>query len=89
MIDFDRDGRLSAGGLPTCAAERVAHAGAAEARQICPGAIVGSGRVEVQVGGATAGSALTLFNGPPQEGNPTVVLHARFSAGGGQVRAPC
>jgi len=87
VIDFDRDGRLTAGGLPTCAAERVANAGPVAARQICPGAIVGSGRVEAQVAGATTSSALTLFNGPLQEGNPTVVLHARFDAGGGQVLA--
>ena len=31
-LDFDRDGRLSAAGLPTCAAERVADASAEEAR---------------------------------------------------------
>jgi len=87
VIDFDRDGRLSAGGLPVCGAAQIANAGPAEARKICPGAIVGSGTVEVQVGSATSSSVLTLFNGQPQEGNPSVILHARFDAAAGQVLA--
>ena len=33
VIDFDRDGRLSAGGLPACPPERIANAGSAEARR--------------------------------------------------------
>jgi hypothetical protein len=81
VIDFDRDGRLSPGGLPICPPERVANASPAEARQACAGAIVGRGRVEAVIGlaGGTVpvSSPLTIFNGPPQEGNPTVVLHAR------------
>jgi hypothetical protein len=81
VIDFDRDGRLSSGGLPTCPAERVAHASTAQARRLCAGAIVGSGHIEalVDLGGApvVAASPLTLFNGPPQDGNPTVILHAQ------------
>jgi hypothetical protein len=84
VVEFDRDGRLSAGGLPTCPAERVANAGTAEARRICAGAIVGTGRIEaaVELGGAPVivGAPLTLFNGPPQDGEPTVILHARIVA---------
>jgi hypothetical protein len=80
-VDFDRDGRLSAGGLPTCAPERVANASTAEARAACAGAIVGNGRVEALIeipnGTIPASSPLTIFNGPPQEGKPTVVLHAQ------------
>jgi hypothetical protein len=84
VIDFDRDGRLTPGGLPTCPAEQVAQAGPEEARQACAGAIVGTGRIEAVVtaggGEVRTSSALTLFNGPPQAGNPTVILHARFTA---------
>ena len=82
-VDFDRDGRLSAGGLPVCPAARVAEAGPREARQTCGGAIVGTGHFEALVdlpgGTAVASSALTIFNGPRQEGNPTVILHARIA----------
>jgi hypothetical protein len=90
-IDFDRDGRLSAGGLATCPPESIAASDPAEARQACAAAIVGSGRIEalLDAGGSTlpARSALTLFNGPPQEGKPTVILHARFEAPADQTLA--
>lgn len=80
-VDFDRDGRLSAGGLPTCDPARIADASPSRARQICPGAIVGKGHVaaliEVGAGTVRARSALTIFNGPPHNGAPTVVLHAQ------------
>jgi hypothetical protein len=81
VLDFDRDGRLDAGGLPTCAPERIADASVEEARSICKGAIVGTGKIEALVGLASGpvptSSPLTLFNGPRQNGNPTVVVHAR------------
>ena len=81
-IDFDRDGRLSVGGLATCPPESVSSASPAAARRVCAAAIVGSGRIEalIDLGGhaTPAASPLTLFNGPPQEGHPTVILHARF-----------
>jgi hypothetical protein len=83
VIDFDRDGRLSAGGLPVCPAERVSEADTSQARDVCAGAIVGKGRIEAVVGlpggAVTASSPLTIFNGPAQAGHPTVVLHARLT----------
>lgn len=89
VIDFDHDGRLGAGGLPVCPPERVENAGPAEARQICAGAIVGEGRVEALIelpgGPVPAASALTIFNGPRQEGHPTAVLHARTTVPGTQT----
>jgi hypothetical protein len=83
LIDFDRDGRLSVAGLPTCAPEAVAAASTAEARRVCRGAIVGSGLVEAEVsleqGDVVTSSELTIFNGPRLGGLPTAVLHARFT----------
>jgi hypothetical protein len=83
ILDFDRDGRLETAGLPTCAPEKIAAASVAEARRLCKSAIVGSGKMEALVslpsGPVPAASALTLFNGPRQEGNPTVVVHARIT----------
>lgn len=81
LIDFDRDGRLSVAGLPTCSPESIDDFGTEEARQICRGAIVGTGHVEALVttsgGDVPARSELTVFNGPRVGGLPTVVLHAR------------
>lgn len=83
LIDFDRDGRLSVAGLPTCAPEAVAAVDTAEARRVCRGALVGTGRVEAEIsldqGDVAVSSPLTIFNGPRQEGLPTAVLHARFT----------
>jgi hypothetical protein len=91
IVDFDRDGRLSAGGLPTCAPARIASASPEEARLACRGAIVGTGSVEALIGLAggpvRARSALTIFNGPPEAGHPTVVLHAQTTVPGTQTFA--
>lgn len=91
LIDFDRDGRLSVAGLPTCAPEAIAAASSEEARQACRGAIVGTGRVGVLValpgGTVEASSPLTIFNGPRLEGNPTAILHARFTVPATQTYA--
>jgi hypothetical protein len=81
VIDFDRDGRLSVAGLPTCAAQLIADASVEEARRLCPGAIVGTGRIEALIAlGANlipASSPLTIFNAPRVEGHPAVILHAQ------------
>jgi hypothetical protein len=81
-IDFDRDGRLTTAGLPTCPVSRLEGATTAQARQRCGRAIVGTGHVAATV--SLAGLArfglrvpLTLFNGPRRGGHPTVLGHAR------------
>lgn len=81
LIDFDRDGRLSVAGLPSCAPEAIAQATPAHARRICRGAIVGTGHVEAAVslagGSVRARSPLTIFNGPRLATGPSAILHAR------------
>jgi len=83
LIDFDRDGRLSVAGLPTCAPETIANASTEEARQACRGALVGTGHVAALVslpgGTVEASSPLTIFNGPRLESGPSAILHARFT----------
>jgi hypothetical protein len=91
IVDFDHDGRLSVQGLPTCPPERIAQASAAQAREECAGAMVGSGRVAAVISLSTglieASSELTIFNGPPSQGRPTAVLHAQFTEPGTQTFA--
>jgi hypothetical protein len=91
VVDFDRDGRLDVAGLPTCAAEQIAEVSVEEARAICKGAIVGTGKLEALVslpsGPVPTSSPLTLFNGPRQEGHPTVVIHARLTVPATQTYA--
>lgn len=91
IVDFDRDGRLSVAGLPVCQPQRIAEASTEEARRACRGAIVGSGTIEALIslagGPVPASSPLTIFNGPPLEGHPTVVIHARTTVPGTQTYA--
>lgn len=91
VMDFDRDGRLDVSGLPTCAAEQVAEVSVEEARSVCKSAIVGTGKLEALValpgGPVPTSSALTLFNGPRQEGHPTVIVHARLTVPATQTYA--
>lgn len=91
LIDFDRDGRISVVGLPTCAPESIAAASVEEARRICRGAIVGTGHVEALIslssGPVRSRSPLTIFNGPPQNGEPTAILHTQTTVPATQTYA--
>jgi hypothetical protein len=93
VLDFDRDGRLDVSGLPTCAPESIDQASVEEARRICKGAIVGTGKIEALVALPVSGnlvptgSPLTLFNGPRLAGKPTVIVHARTTVPATQTYA--
>ncbi len=81
-LEFDRDWRLTTAGLPVCPPASIEAASPAEARQLCRAALVGTGHVAAVVtppgGGAVAvSSLLSLFNGPRQNGDPTIVAHAQ------------
>jgi hypothetical protein len=82
-LDFDRNGRLSTQGLPQCPPSRIESATPLQARSLCKGAIVGegtvSGLIKLPQGPVPASSPLTIFNGPPQGNDPTVILHAQLT----------
>jgi hypothetical protein len=82
VLDFDRDGKLSTGGIPICQPSLLEEATPAEARGRCSNAIVGTGHINALITREDgppipASSPLTLFNGPREAGHPTVILHAR------------
>lgn len=82
MLQFDRDGKLTTAGLPICQPASIENATPQEARQRCRGSIVGTGHAAATVvlpesGPVKVESPLTLFNGPRQDGNPTVLGHAQ------------
>jgi hypothetical protein len=93
VIDFDRDGRLSVAGLPTCSPESIEAANSDEARRICRGAIVGTGHIGTYVAfldqsPVESSSPLTIFNGPRNAaGQPTAVLHTQISTPATQTYA--
>jgi len=81
VLEFDRQGRLTTRGLPTCSVGQIGEATPQEARKTCNGSIVGTGHIAATVAlpghpPVAATSPLTLFNGVPQNGNPTIVVQA-------------
>lgn len=81
-LDFDRDGRLTTDGLGICPPQRIEGASPEQARQLCRGAIVGTGTLGAVVSlpglkPVDLSSPLTLFNGPRQGGNQSVVGHTQ------------
>jgi hypothetical protein len=83
-ILFDRHGSVVTTGLARCTKAKLAATTTAQARRNCPEAIVGEGAGTAIVkfpeqGPIKATSPLTLFNGPPKDGNPTVLAHAYLS----------
>lgn len=81
-LDFDRDGLLTTAGLAACPPSRIEAATPKQARRACAGALVGTGHVgaAISLPGRSridVSSPLSLFNGPRQEGNPTVIAHAQ------------
>lgn len=83
VLEFDRDGKLSTGGLPVCQPTSLEEATTQEARSRCPGAIVGTGHASVAISDEgqplVVSSPLTFFNGPRLAGKPTVIMHARIT----------
>jgi hypothetical protein len=82
VVHFDRDGRISTAGLPTCDPARLQEVTPEEARARCSSAIVGTGHVKALIARSSgapyeATAPVTLFNGPPENGHPTVVFHTR------------
>lgn len=78
---FDKHGALDTRGLPVCTAAKLAETTVAEARKRCARAIVGegTGKAIVSLPGTAPqqiSSPLTLFNAPPQNGRPSLIVHA-------------
>lgn len=78
---FDKHGEVETRGLPVCTMGKLQATTPAVARRNCRGAIVGKGHGTALIAFPeqkpfTASSPITLFNGPPKHGNPTVLAHA-------------
>lgn len=81
VLDFDRNGLVQTKGLPVCLPSKLENTDATAARKACRSAIVGTGSASAEItfpdqGPVPATSPLTIFNGPRQGGNPSVIVHA-------------
>lgn len=81
VMDFDKNGKYFAKGLPTCREKSLVGKTPDVAKRICGKGRIGGGQVIADV--AFFGSSpieqkaeLTAFNGVPKGGKPTVVLYA-------------
>jgi hypothetical protein len=86
-IWFDKHGEVVTEGLPKCSPKKLAATTVAQARKLCPGAIVGKGLGKAEVifpeqPPIVATSPLTLFNAAPKHGNPVVLVHAHLTVPG-------
>lgn len=86
-IWFDKHGEVETRGLPRCSPGKLAATTTAQARRLCPGAIVGEGFGSAIVAfpeqpPIKASSAITLFNAAPKHGNPVVLAHAHLTVPG-------
>jgi hypothetical protein len=84
---FDRHGSVVTKGLPVCTKAKLAATTTPQARKLCPGSIVGTGFGKAVVvfpeqPPIPASSPITIFNGPPKNGNPTVLAHAHLNQPG-------
>jgi hypothetical protein len=83
-IEFDRHGSVVTTGLPVCTKGKLLATTTATARRKCAGSIVGEGHGSAIVkfpeqAPIPTSSPITLFNGPPDHGDPTVLAHAYLS----------
>lgn len=83
-IEFDRHGSVVTTGLPICTRGKLLATTTTAARRKCAGAIVGEGHGSAIVkfpeqAPIPTSSPITLFNGPPKNGDPTVLAHAYLS----------
>jgi len=81
---FDKHGTVETRGLPICRPQQLKATTTAQARRLCPGAIVGTGFGTAIVqfpesAPINASSPITIFNGAPKHGNPTVLAHAHLT----------
>lgn len=81
LFMFDKHGYIDTKGLPVCTAAKLAETTPPVARKRCAGAIVGEGRGRAQVrlpnqAPRQISSPLTLFNAPPVNGMPSLLIHA-------------
>jgi hypothetical protein len=81
VVELDKHGHAETRGLEECKKSKLLATTTLQARRACPGAIVGTGYgtalIELpEQKPIEASSALTIFNAPEKDGNPTGIGHA-------------
>jgi hypothetical protein len=78
-VDFDKNAKLYTKGIPTCTAAQLQNTSTEVAEQACSKAKIGSGHASALLPVGTkifpVEQVVTAYNGAPQGGRPTVLLH--------------
>jgi hypothetical protein len=80
QLEFDKNGELNTEGLPTCTVRKLESTLTAQAKQLCGGALVGTGRVTAEIAFPeqapfSASGPLLIFNGAPKGGKQVLIFH--------------
>lgn len=78
VIDFDKNARLYTKGIPTCDPSKLQATSTEVAEQLCGNAKIGSGAATALLAAGqvyTVNQVVSAYNGVPQGGQPTVILH--------------
>jgi hypothetical protein len=83
VLEVDKHALVETRGLPTCSMHKLIATTTRRARLSCPGAIVGTGFGTVltempEQAPIKTSSPITIFNGPPKDGNPTAIGHTHL-----------
>ena len=81
IFEFDKHGKLNFDGVPTCTEAKLEGTTPTEARKRCAGALLGTGtgKARVEMPGKapfTITSPISIFNAPPEGGEPALIAHA-------------
>ena len=80
ILDFDRDTKINTKGYPTCDGSKIEATSTEEALRACKKAVIGEGEAHalLPVGKQVfkVEQHVTAFNGKPEGGHPTILLHA-------------
>lgn len=78
QVWYDDDGKINANAVPVCN-KNLANTTMGQAMTLCGKAKVGTGTaVATSTQNANIPACVLVFNGPPKNGNPTVLLHTRI-----------
>lgn len=84
VVELDKHGHAETRGLPKCTLRKLVATTTKQAREQCPGAIVGTGfgtaLIELpEQPPIEASSPILVFNGPEMHGNPSGIGHAHLT----------
>jgi len=85
VVETDKSGSIDVKGLPTCTSGKLQAQDTKAAEKICPKAIIGEGKTDVEVefpeqAPFIAKSKLLAFNGGVKGGKTTIYIHAYLSS---------